>query len=210
MASRVRCSARGIACEVDRVRDRLRQVYWLGGSPCSGKSSVADLIAAAARRRRLPRGRGRRRPASARTMRHAHPCMHRWTAGLAAGDVTWDDLWMRPVDELLEEVFQCYGEQFELVVADLLHLQPLAPCSWKATACCPSGCDRLLADESHAAVDGGDRVVSATDVPAARAVGAVTFSTSAAMGSARSKIGWIGTWTLPRKLRLRSRTTAAG
>ncbi len=133
----------------DSVRGRLRHVYWLGGSPCSGKSTVAALI-------------GERRGVDVYHVDEAvrvrfgaydaarQPCMHRWTAGLAGGDVTWDDLWMRPVDALLDEVFQCYGEQFALVVEDLLHLQPRAPLLVEGNSLLPERLRPLLWDEAHA------------------------------------------------------------
>ena len=98
---------------------RLRHIYWLGGSPCSGKSTIATLI-------------GQRSGVEVIHVDEAvnsrfapydadkQPCMFRWTAQLETGAVTWDDIWMRPVDALLTEVFQCYAEQFELLLSELL------------------------------------------------------------------------------------------
>jgi 2-phosphoglycerate kinase len=85
---------------------------WMGGSPCSGKSSIADQFARRygldvyhvdeAMREHFPH-----------VTQQAHPFLFKWT------HTPWDGLWMQPQDVLLQEAIGCYREQFDLVMADL-------------------------------------------------------------------------------------------
>ena len=84
----------------------------MGGSPCSGKTSIADLLADQYGlvvchvdemfdefRRRVTRER--------------QPYLYKWT------HTPWNDLWMQSRERLLEEAIGCYSEQFEMIVRDL-------------------------------------------------------------------------------------------
>ncbi len=100
-----------------------RDVYWLGGSPCSGKSSIAAAIAA----RRgfstfgsddflfadMAAADPSRQPAMAKAAR---------LAGLG-----WDALFMRPVDEQVADELAFYGEEFPLLLGLLAGLPPGRP-----------------------------------------------------------------------------------
>jgi hypothetical protein len=90
----------------------LAHVYWIGGSPCSGKSSIATLLIEhgpatlydcdtafdAHQRRATP---------------DAQPRLHRLTG------LDWDAIWLRPVSELVQDELAIYGEEFGLILADL-------------------------------------------------------------------------------------------
>ena len=93
-------------------KDRLAHVLWIGGSPCSGKTSIADLLAD---RYRLvvyhvdeifDEHRRQVTP-------EQHPCLYKWT------HTPWNDLWMQSRERLLKEAIGCYGEQFEMIARDL-------------------------------------------------------------------------------------------
>ena len=85
----------------DRIN--LDQVYWIGSSPCSGKSSISRLLADrygldlyevdASLPRLLPRLDLQR-----------HLTLLRWTS------TAWDELWMQPPQALLEQVIAAYNE----------------------------------------------------------------------------------------------------
>ena len=92
--------------------DWLAHILWIGGSPCSGKTSIADLLADRyslvlyhvdeifdEHRRQVTR--------------EQHPCLYKWT------HTPWNDLWMQSREILLQEAIGCYGEQFEMIVRDL-------------------------------------------------------------------------------------------
>jgi hypothetical protein len=49
------------------------------------------------------------------------PMLHKWTT------LTWNELWMQPVEALLSEAIACYREHFQLVLADLLALPRSQP-----------------------------------------------------------------------------------
>lgn len=91
----------------------LAHVLWLGGSPCAGKTSVARRLAAAYgletyhcderfddHRRRVDPD---RHPSFAR-LKERSP----------------EDLFLRPVDEMVDELLSFYEEEFAMVVDDLL------------------------------------------------------------------------------------------
>lgn len=91
----------------------LDRVLWVGGSPCSGKSSVAEIL-------------------SERYGLHYYPCDGHFDAHAAAAtaaeqpvlerirSLRGDALWMRPVAELVADEIAAYREEFPFVVQDLL------------------------------------------------------------------------------------------
>ncbi len=95
--------------ELDAWLDR---TCWLGGSPCAGKSSVADLLA---ERYGLAVYR-----CDDAYFRHTQLCnpqdqptLHAITA------MSWDEIWMRPVDVQVTAEFAAYREEFPMILADL-------------------------------------------------------------------------------------------
>jgi len=95
------------------LRDRLAHLYWLGGSPCAGKSTIAERL-------------GKRWGIEVYHIdeafdRHAvrfdavkQPTLTKWTS------TPWNDLWMQPQDVLLTEAIAAYTEHFALFLEDLL------------------------------------------------------------------------------------------
>ncbi len=88
------------------------QIYWIGGSPCSGKSSVAEALSL------------RRHLRWIKTddylfdhMRQAdpvaQPVMHR-QAGLS-----WNEMWMAPVERQVRDEFEFYREEFPMLLREL-------------------------------------------------------------------------------------------
>jgi len=87
-------------------------LYWIGGSPCSGKSSISRILAdrfglalydvdAS-----LPRFLARLEP-------QRHPTLLRWTT------TSWEELWMQPHEALLEQAISAYSEHFSLILDEL-------------------------------------------------------------------------------------------
>jgi hypothetical protein len=86
--------------------------YWIGGSPCSGKSSIADALCA-------------------RHNLHYYKCDDHFDRHwqLAAPDeqpvlhalrgMNWEQIWMRPVADQITDEIAAYHEQFPLILADL-------------------------------------------------------------------------------------------
>jgi hypothetical protein len=87
---------------VKELKQALAHVYWLGGSPCSGKSSIARLLAEryhfktyhcddafpAHQQRHIP---------------HHHPTFQK------ISQMTWDEIWGRPLPVLLADEIALSG-----------------------------------------------------------------------------------------------------
>ena len=153
------------------LKQRLQHVYWLGGSPCSGKSTITDLIHnqygieiyhvdEAVRTKFGPYD-----PVT-------QPFMYRWanmvwedtkrednawddaasmnTAPSHRPESFWDYVWMRPVQTLVDEVFQCYSEQLTLVLQDILESPSRNPMLVEGNSLLPSKVAPLIPDRSRA------------------------------------------------------------
>jgi hypothetical protein len=98
----------------------LPPIYWLGGSPCAGKSSVADRLA---ERHNLTIYRcddGYWRHVQACNPKD-HPTLH------AITQMTWDEIWMRPVAVQVDAELNAYREEFSMILDDLRGLQQDRP-----------------------------------------------------------------------------------
>lgn len=91
----------------------LGHAYWMGGSPCAGKSSIAELLA-------REFGLQIFNVDKAFNQKHRHhldprrqPTLHKWVTS------PWADLWMQPAEMLLTEAKASYAEHFGLIVADV-------------------------------------------------------------------------------------------
>lgn len=132
----------------NRLTQKLQRVYWLGGSPCSGKSSVADLLHERYGIAVYPIDDALREhygPFNPRTQ----PCLYRWT-NPDKSPTFWDDIWMRPVDDLLAEVFHCYEETFDLVLSDILLNHTDSFVLVEGNCLTPSTIAPILSNSSHA------------------------------------------------------------
>jgi hypothetical protein len=110
--------------------ENLAHVYWLGGSPCSGKSSIAAAIAQQqgwevyscdeAFYRHLKLITPEAQPVFSRVM------------GLGQ-----EELWMRNVERQVREEITIYQEEFPFILADLLALDPKRPVLAEGAALLP-------------------------------------------------------------------------
>lgn len=117
------------------MTDSLAHLYWIGGSPCAGKSSISQWLAEhwgleiyavdSAFDRHIQH-----------LDAHRHPALTRWC------NATWDERWMQPADQLLREVIACYSEHFSLVLEDLYALTEQRPLLVEGSALLP----RLVAE----------------------------------------------------------------
>ncbi|MCU0519513.1 MAG: hypothetical protein MUF84_02310 [Anaerolineae bacterium] len=121
----------------------LGAVAWLGGSPCSGKSSVAGRLA--------ERGDVRIYHVDEafgdfvrRVTPDRHPVTSKWTT------TPWNDLWMQPTDVLLAEAIAAYSEQFELILEDLRGMPDGEAVLAEGTALLPALVAPLLASRGQA------------------------------------------------------------
>lgn len=86
--------------------------YVLGGSPCSGKSTLAERLS---QDFRLPDYK-----VDDHMWRHLEQADPQSQPTMAAySKLSWDQMWSQPVDQQVEDVFAYYAEQGPLILADL-------------------------------------------------------------------------------------------
>ena len=122
---------------------QLEGVFWLGGSPCSGKSSISEIIA---RRFGLDVYRVDEAFES-----HAqrfdplrHPALTKWSKS------SWNQRWIQPVESLVQEAIACYREHFTLILEDILSLPKRKSLLVEGTALLPAQVASVLSRQSRA------------------------------------------------------------
>ena len=136
----------------DDLKRKLAHVYWIGGSPCSGKSSIVDLLAAST-------------GTSTKLSHHAAAVYHcddhfdkhlklttlkEQPAFYRLRDMSWDDLWMRSVAEQVAHELAIYREQFTMILADLLKLPTDKPILVEGAALLPELVVEVMAQRNQA------------------------------------------------------------
>jgi 2-phosphoglycerate kinase len=102
------------------VRSALEHLVWIGGSPCAGKTTVAQQLAD---RFGFPVYHFDRHQVEhiRRSRSDLHPALHAFLT------MTMDERWLlRPPTQMAQTVIQSWTERFGLVLADLLAL-PIDP-----------------------------------------------------------------------------------
>jgi adenylate kinase family enzyme len=90
----------------------LSKAYVLGGSPCSGKSTIAEFLKDEFGFQYYKVD-DHEREHSKRSDPKLHPVMHQYAT------MSCDEIWMRPVKDQVEEEFEYYRERFEMIAQDL-------------------------------------------------------------------------------------------
>lgn len=126
------------------LKQKLSHVYWLGGSPCSGKTSIAEALAAAQGLTLYNCDEAYFRHAK-RITPEGQPTYFRVT------HLSWEEIWMRPVDQQIAEEIEVYREQFPFILGDLLALPASQPILAEGAALLPEFVAPLLTD-AHRAV----------------------------------------------------------
>jgi 2-phosphoglycerate kinase len=93
--------------------DGLENVFWLGGSPCAGKTSISEILS---RRFELDVYH-----VDEAFETHIHgleparqPALTQWCRS------SWNERWMQSIDSLVQNVIECYREHFALILKDIL------------------------------------------------------------------------------------------
>ena len=93
----------------------LQRIFWLSGSTCAGKTTVASAIAETQNWNVYHCDdweHAQKINANAKHQPHWY----------AYSQLTGDELWLRPVDQHVSEALVAYDEQFALILADLATL----------------------------------------------------------------------------------------
>ena len=123
--------------------EQLQNVFWLGGSPCAGKSSIGEILAG---RFELDLYRvDEAFETHARGLDPAHqPALVKWCAA------SWDERWLQSIDRLVQDVIACYREHFALIREDILALPKRKPLLVEGTALLPRQVAGIVPEKSHA------------------------------------------------------------
>lgn len=125
------------------LRQDLAHVYWVGGSPCSGKSSIVDSLAQRYGLR-IYRCDDAFFEHEKIVTRDKQPVFYKLT------HLSSDELWMRPVDLQIAEEIALYREGFPLILEDLLALPTTQPIIAEGAALLPEQVCQLLPDPRRA------------------------------------------------------------
>jgi hypothetical protein len=123
--------------------DQLKHVFWLGGSPCSGKSSIGKLLAGRfdLDLYRVDEAFGIHAPGLDPAQ---HPALAKWCAS------SWDERWMQSIDKLVQDAIACYLEHFALIREDILSTLKRKPLLVEGTALLPRQVAGISPEKSHA------------------------------------------------------------
>jgi len=127
----------------DELRRRLSHVYWIGGSPCSGKSSIVERLSErhAFQSYRVDDAFGAH---AAQATAGAQPHLYR------VARMSWDEIWGRPVEVLLQNEIAVYREEWAMIVYDLLALLDDLPVIAEGAALLPELVHGVLSERRHA------------------------------------------------------------
>jgi hypothetical protein len=117
---------------------QLEHVLWIGGTPCSGKTSITKLLAEMYQLQ----------------VYHCDEAFEIHKLHMSATrklrTISWDELWVQPLDTLVADVFAIYREEFQLIMADLRALPPWPPILAEGMALLPDLVAPMLASQERA------------------------------------------------------------
>ncbi len=117
--------------------------YWIGGSPCAGKSSISNQLA-----QRFGLDVYHVDEHFERHCQQLDPVLHPALSGWQ--HATWNQRWMQPVNHLLRQVIACYDEHFSFVLEDLASMKDAKPVLIEGSALLPKRIAELEAIPNRA------------------------------------------------------------
>ena len=112
------------------LRRLFSHAYVLGGSPCSGKSTVAARLVA----------RYGLQVYKVDDYQEAHMahCTSEQPTMFRYATMRWDDIWMQPVAQQVDDEFAFYRERFTFILQDLAQMDPARPTLLEGVALLPA------------------------------------------------------------------------
>ncbi len=112
------------------MNDQLANILWLGGSPCFGKSTIADQLA--------DRHGLRVYHCDDAYFHHLNPITpERQSLFFRLAHASCDQLWLRPIARQISEAVELYREEFPLILADLIAMPAGCPVVAEGAALLP-------------------------------------------------------------------------
>lgn len=127
----------------EHLRQALSHVYWIGGSPCSGKTSIAKTLVERYGFTYYDCDQAFWRHNEIVTPKH-QPVFYR------VMHLSSEDLWMRPVEQQTSEEITIYYEEFPLILEDLLAFPQDQPVLAEGAALLPECVAPLLYEPQRA------------------------------------------------------------
>lgn len=127
----------------EKLKEALKHIYWIGGSPCSGKSSIADVLVERYGMTLYRCDDAFWRHDKMTTPEH-QPVFYRVMR------LTPEALWMRPVKQQTAEEIEIYREEFAMILDDLLALPRDRPVLAEGAALMPELVAPLIDDPRRA------------------------------------------------------------
>jgi adenylate kinase family enzyme len=114
----------------EKMHSRFSSSFVLGGSPCSGKSTLAERLST---EHKLPYYR-----ADDHMWRHLEQANSREQPTMFAySKMSWDEMWSQPVNTQVQDVFSYYTEQYSMIMEDLLENWDQGPIIMEGAAFLP-------------------------------------------------------------------------
>jgi hypothetical protein len=127
----------------EMLKEDLAHVIWMGGSPCAGKSSIAESLSSKYHLY-FYRCDDHFQEHQSRIIPDKHPAFHTLTG------LTWDQIWMRPVPIQVAAEIDIYREEFGMIVEDLLALPKSIPILAEGAALLPDCVSEILLNRRQA------------------------------------------------------------
>lgn len=127
---------------VPGIEKLFSKTYILGGSPCSGKSTVAERLSTQFKLQYYKVDDYEKEHLS-RCDPKRHPVMFRYSR------MGWNEIWVRPVSVQVEEEFEYYRERFEMIVQDLSEYDHRGPIVLEGAAYLPELISEYKADRKR-------------------------------------------------------------
>lgn len=122
----------------------LSDIYWIGGSPCAGKSSIADILSKMYGLAVYHVDQVFYDKHLSQITPQEKPVLYKWH------NTPWNELWMQPHEVLLDEARASYNEHFDLIIRDLEDIEHPKPVIVEGTALLPDLVSALIQDNSTA------------------------------------------------------------
>jgi len=101
----------------DKLKNIIDNSYFIGGSPCSGKSTISEMLSSKYDLDYLKIDDYEQENIE-KASPEQHPIMYKWS------QMSWDEIWMRSVAKQVEEEFEFYRERFPMILNELDKFRP--------------------------------------------------------------------------------------
>ena len=94
------------------MKNIIDNAYFIGGSPCSGKSTIAEQLSKNYNLEYLKID-DYEQAHIEKASPERHPIMYKWS------QMSWNEIWMRSVQKQIEEEIEFYRERFPMILSEL-------------------------------------------------------------------------------------------